>query len=494
MAPRPSPSSQQRTPAALAPIQATPVTTPGASASPVQQGASGVAAAAARGDAVLKPVEATPVTTPAASANPVQPASQAASRAGANATIPGAAESPRIQAESFVVDFGKAFSGDQVRRTVVLNMTAAGEAEFILNAQAAPGFSIAEVRAMGVGGTPLPSTGATTAARRDNTMAVRKVEQRLTAPPWKMRVSEPAELQVDVVYAPKFDAFKNMAGVKSTQLDARVRNVRGEGLGVPFELRAQFEGLRLGVSVAVKTPEIYVRLPKSYYPSQPVDALEPSAITLSVANLSGASLPVRIEGGALPGGVSARLVELTLKKDETRDVSVPLQLIPQQGSGGGAGSLVVHAAGRRSESGVQFVEVVDRSFQAKGENWLAGVELERDGSMHLFAACWLKFPQTRHDCRFRLNAGGVVARQFVLIADTGKTVDCYYSRGRIGLGTPAPAQEVIAAAQAPMEVLLSVDGKSRPGPDTFHERHALVPVKSVEYPNACTWLLARVPG
>ncbi|MDZ7651285.1 MAG: hypothetical protein U5L03_01295 [Burkholderiaceae bacterium] len=410
--------------------------------------------------------------------------------------MPGSAEMPRLQADSFVVDFGKAFSGELVRRTVTLHATAPGEAEFTLGTPAVPGFVIAEVRAMGVGATSLPSTGATTAARRDNTMAVRKVEQRLTAPPWKMRFGEPAELQVDVVYAPKFDAFINMAGVKSTQLNARVRNVRGEGMGVPFELRAQFEGLRLGVSVAVKTPEIYVRMPNRYDPTKPVDALEPSAITLSVANLSGASLPVRIQGGVLPRGVSANPVELTLKKDETRDVSIPLQLVPQHGSDGGAGTLLVQAAGRRSESGLQFVKVVERSFEAKGENWSVGVLLERDGSMHLFAACWLKFPQTRHDCRFRLNAGSGVARAIVLSADTGKTAGCYYSRATIGSGKSPTAQEIVAAGQAPMEALLSVDGKSQPGPDTFYERHALVPVKSVEYHWGCTEYLAgfRAPG
>ncbi len=453
----------------------------------MQQGASGVAAAASRGDAVLKPVEATPVTTPAVSANPVQPASQAASRAAANATIPGAAESPRIQAESFVVDFGKPFSGEQVRRTVVLSMTAAGEAEFILNAKAAPGFSIAEVRAMGAGASATPGTGATPLSQRNNTMAVRQVAQRVSAPPWKLRVSEPTELQVDVVYAPKFDAFNNVAGPKSVQLDARARNVRGEGMGVPFELRAQFQGLQLGVSVAVKTPEIYLRKPSTYSIDQtkPVDALEPSAVTLSLANLSGAALPVRIEAGALPVGVSAGPVELTLKKDETRDVSVPLQFAPVYGSGGGAGSLVVLAAGRRSESGFQITQIVERSFEARGENWSAGVFLETNGWMHLFAACWLKFPQTRHDCRFRFNAGAGGSRDFVLVADTGQTARCYYSRVRIGGGKSPTSREIAAAAETPMEVLLSVDGKSQPRPDTFYERHALVPVEAVRYHTGC---------
>lgn len=461
----------------------------------MQQGSSGVATAAARGDAVLKPVEATPVTTPAVSANPVQPASHAASRAAANATIPGAAESPRIQAESFVVDFGKAFSGDQVRRTVVLNMTAAGEAEFILNAQAAPGFGIAEVRAMGAGASAPPVTGATSLSQRNNTMAVRHVAQRLTAPPWKLRVSEPTELQVDVVYAPKFDAFNNMAGPKSVQLDARVRNVRGEGMGVPFELRAQFQGLQLGVSVAVKTPTIYQRYPSSVVPSQP-QPLEPGAVTLSVANLSGAPLTLKIDAQELPArGLAVKPIDIYLGKSETRLVDVPLTYVPGDGELTGADDAGKPAALRLSASngwqgsvGFRVVQVVDRRWEASGPNWWVGVHLGRDGSYHIYSRCHLNFPQTEYDCRFLIDVGNGVARHLLLAPRINANPRCAYLPGSV---TSATAENVAAAMATPKVILKSVDGKANPGLNTFHEKRVLQQVPHLAYGEDCVSQFSR---
>jgi hypothetical protein len=326
---------------------------------------------------------------------------------------------------------------------------------------------------------------------------MQNVAQRITAPPWKLRVKEPTELQVDVVYAPKFDLFDNTAGSKSVTLEARVRNARGDGMGVPFELRAQFEGLALGVSVAVKTPEVWQRFPAAYYPNKPLDALYPSALTLSLANLSGAALPVRIEGGTLPQGISAGTVELTLKKDETRDVQVPLQFVAVPGFQPGDASVVVHAGAQRAEARFQVKRVTERNFQVSGENWTVGVQITRDGVAYITAACWLKFPQTRNACRFLVNLGDVVARNIALIADTGRTAGCYYVFQRIGDGSPDSIPEHVRLLEGPLVVLRSLDPETPTFPPNVpYERLVLQPVSDVRYHAGCTEYLfnMKAPG
>lgn len=411
-------------------------------------------------------------------------------------------ESPRIEAATYVVDFGKVASGGRVKRTVVLQTTAPGETEFTLQAPAKLGFQITEVRAMGVGArVPSPSGAATIRApggggspvlRHEGAIAMQNVAQRITAAPWKLRVREPTELQVDVVYAPKFDLFDNTAGPKSVTLEARVRNARGDGMGRPFELRAQFEGLPLGVSVVVKTPEIWQRNPAAYYPNKPLDALYPSALTLSLANLSGGVLPVRIEGGTLPQGISVGTVELTLNKDETRDVQVPLQFVAVPGFQPGDASVVVRAGAQRAEARFQVKELTERYFQVSGENWTVGAEITYYGEARITAACWLKFPQTGNVCRFLVNLGDVVARSIVLAAGTGRTADCYYNVLTIGDGSPKSIPEHVRLLEGPLVVLRSLDPETpRHVPNGPHERLVLQPVSKVEYHEDC---VHSVPG
>lgn len=436
----------------------------------------------------MAPTTATPVTTPATSSTPVQStATPPASRAVANGALPATAELPRLQAESFVVDFGKAFSGEQVRRTVTLNATAAGEAEFILNAPAALGFHIAEVRAMGTGAT-VPSPGSASTLRGANAMAVRKVAQRVTAPPWKLRFSEPTELQVDVVYAPTFDAFNNMAGAKSVQLDTRVRNARGDGSGVPLELRAQFQGLQLGVSVAVKTPVVYQRNPASYVPSQP-QPLEPGAVTLSVANLSGAPLTLKIDAQKLPArGLALAPVEVSLRKDESRLVEVPLTYVPVHGSlaeaadDGKAALRLAASNGWAGTAAFRVVQLGTRRWQASGPNWRVGVRLDSDGSYYVYSECHLNFPQTEYNCRMLIDLGNGVRRIIRLQPRINANPRCAYQLARV---EPTGAADVMAAAETPKVVLISVDGKVDPAPNTFHHKSVLARVSELEISSDC---------
>ncbi|MGE5713101.1 MAG: hypothetical protein ACM32F_04445, partial [Betaproteobacteria bacterium] len=167
----------------------------------------------------------------------------------ANSSAPGKVDPPKFDRAAFDVDFGQAYSGEQVRRTVVLNTSARGEAEFSLTIPNAPGFTITEVRVMGQGVTT-PATSTTQMPLPSNTprplqdMAVRKVASSVKAPPWKVQFNGPSEVQVDVLYAPTFDAFKNTASPKMGVLNAALRNGAGTD-GASIALRANFQGAAL---------------------------------------------------------------------------------------------------------------------------------------------------------------------------------------------------------------------------------------------------------
>jgi hypothetical protein len=166
---------------------------------------------------------------------------------------------PKFDRTAFDVDFGAVFSGEQVRRTVVLNASARGEAEFSLSIQNAPGFAITEVRVMGQGVSasavsktqaPMPSGGGRTVADS----AVRSVASRASAPPWKVQFNGPAELQIDLLYAPTVDLFNNLIGKKMGVLNGAVRNTAG-GEGASIALRADFRGLKEVNAASLKPRE-----------------------------------------------------------------------------------------------------------------------------------------------------------------------------------------------------------------------------------------------
>lgn len=195
---------------------------------------------------------------------PVQGPSSSASTATANSIAPGKVDPPKFDRAAFDVDFGQAYSGEQVRRTVVLNTNARGEAEFSLTIPNAPGFAITEVRVMGQGVTT-PATSTTqallpsSAPRPLQDMAVRKVASSVKAPPWKVQFNGPAEVQVDVLYAPTVDLFNNLIGKKMGVLNGAIRNTAGAD-GASIALRADFRGLNEVNAASLKPREktVYV--------------------------------------------------------------------------------------------------------------------------------------------------------------------------------------------------------------------------------------------
>ncbi|MCX8003815.1 MAG: hypothetical protein N2688_02490 [Burkholderiaceae bacterium] len=195
---------------------------------------------------------------------PVRLPPAGASAADANAVAPARLEPPKFDRQAFDVDFGTVYSGEQVRRTVVLNTNARGEAEFRLNIPNAPGFAITEVRVMGQG-VVVPPTSATQAPLPSNAprqlqdSVVRKVVASVKSAPWKVQFNGPSELQIDVLYAPKVDLFNNLIERKMGVLEAGLHNAGGSS-GASIALRADFRGLREVNAASLKPREnpIYI--------------------------------------------------------------------------------------------------------------------------------------------------------------------------------------------------------------------------------------------
>jgi hypothetical protein len=251
---------------------------------------------------------------------PIQVPSGGPSTAAANAIAPGKVDPPKFDRAAFDVDFGPARSGHQVRRTVVLNTSTHGEAEFSLTIPNAPGFSIAEVRVMGQGAVvpsasvtqaPMPSSG----PRPLQDSAARRVASSAKAPPWNVQFSGPAEVQVDLVYAPTFDAFNNAAGPKMGVLNATVRNGAGAG-GASIALRAAFQGATLQPVVVPAEREL-------------VAIFGEKSIALSVALTSTGQKGVAVVRLRSPHpGIAAPDVAAQLLPGQTARVTLTLILSP----------------------------------------------------------------------------------------------------------------------------------------------------------------------
>jgi hypothetical protein len=199
---------------------------------------------------------------------PVRLPQGGASAAAANSVALGKTEPAKFDRVAFDVDFGIVYSGEQVRRTVVLNTNARGEAEFRLTTPNAPGFAITEVRVMGQGVSVPPSSATqallpSNAPRQLQDSAVRKVVTSVKSAPWKVQFNGPSELQIDVLYTPKVDLFNNLIGRKMGVLDAGFHNAGGS-TGASIALRADFRGLKEVNAASLKPRENPVYIVADY--------------------------------------------------------------------------------------------------------------------------------------------------------------------------------------------------------------------------------------
>lgn len=220
------------------------------------------------------------------------------------------------------LDFGAVFDGESSRRTFTL--TANGKGYVTAEVPDGP-WRIAEYRQMAPGSTTAGS------------MAVRNVKARIVDPPkpWQWSLGEGDEIQIDLLFAPKFDLAKMTAGPKSATM-----RVTGPGpmgawtLNVP--LAGTFNGIKLKPVFLADEKEIY-----------PVEGDATHDVPVSVSS-AGGPLNATIRPGSLPPGVTMLPVGVPVAANATTKTKVRLSLT------WGAGGLKGDAQARTVELLLDF--------------------------------------------------------------------------------------------------------------------------------------------
>jgi hypothetical protein len=134
------------------------------------------------------------------------------------------------------LDFGAVWSGQVSRRTFVLTTNSSWPVTALLS----PGpFWIVELRIMDTGG---PLVGGVR-------FVARQVKKRVTFQPGRSMVQSPGvapgtEIQLDIVFEPRFDISRMTAGPKSATMSVRGRGLNGAWL-LPIPMHAMFNGLQV---------------------------------------------------------------------------------------------------------------------------------------------------------------------------------------------------------------------------------------------------------
>jgi len=197
------------------------------------------------------------------------------------------------------LDFPPLWNGHKATKTVALHALADG---LVVAGLPDGSFRIGEMRVMGAGYQPVSKT-----------LLLRNVAARVTVAPWQIPSKAGDEVQVDVVFEPKFDLFSNTAGPKSATLTLKGPGQRG-GWSVDVPVRGDFNGLQIGVTVLLKDRELY--------------AFTGDARATATVRLVGLDSPASgtLRAGKMPPGVSAASVQVSVPAGQTVEVSVPLSL------------------------------------------------------------------------------------------------------------------------------------------------------------------------
>jgi hypothetical protein len=204
------------------------------------------------------------------------------------------------------LDFGAVFDGESSRRTFTLTANGKG---YVTAAVPDGPWRVAEYRQM--------APGSTTAGN----MAVRNVKARIVDPPkpWQWSLGEGDEIQIDLLFAPKFDLAKMTAGPKSATM-----RITGPGpmgtwtLNVP--LGGTFNGIKLKPVFLAEEKEVYA-----------VEGDATHDVPVSVSSIGGA-LNATIRPGSLPAGVTMLPVGAPVPSNGTTKTKVRLSFA--WGSGG----------------------------------------------------------------------------------------------------------------------------------------------------------------
>jgi len=197
------------------------------------------------------------------------------------------------------LDFPALWNGHKATKTVSLHALADGP---VVAGLPDGSFRIGEMRVMGAGYQPVSKT-----------LLLRNVAERVTAPPWQIPSKAGDEVQVDVVFEPKFDLFSNTAGPKSATLTLKGPGQRG-GWSADVPVRGDFNGLQIGVTALLKDRELI--------------AFTGDARATATVRLVGLDTPASgtLRGGKMPPGVSAPSLPASVPAGQTVEVSVPLSL------------------------------------------------------------------------------------------------------------------------------------------------------------------------
>jgi hypothetical protein len=149
------------------------------------------------------------------------------------------------------LDFGAVWDGESSTRTLTFKAVAAGT---IRAAIANAPFSVKAMRIMGVGAS---GGGASASMGQVGAAMVRNVRVSQTSAPWEVNANSGEEVQVDVLFAPKFDLFTMGAGPKASSLV-----IKGPGLhlgwSMPVPTAGTFYGKRIGVTFVALASNIPV--------------------------------------------------------------------------------------------------------------------------------------------------------------------------------------------------------------------------------------------
>jgi hypothetical protein len=205
-------------------------------------------------------------------------------------------------------DFGTVWNGQLSKRTLVLTTNAAGYVAVAIP----PGpFRIAEFREMGAGGT---SAGGGAAAR----FLVRNVKTRVTyrsgqSGPFQWSLPSGAEVQVDIVFQPKFDLFTMTAGPKSATMKVTGPGPQG-GWALSIPMHGTFNGLRIGAVFSVDDKEVM--------------AVQGTTSVNVAGRLTGTDTALRgtVHGSNPPPGIQVGQVPVTVNPGQTTGFGVPLTL------------------------------------------------------------------------------------------------------------------------------------------------------------------------
>jgi hypothetical protein len=156
---------------------------------------------------------------------------------------------------------------------------------------------------------------------------------RKTSAPWTIQALAGQRVAVKIRFEPKFDLFKNPAGKKMTNLRLEGRSSNLKLLSAkPWKLtvpvRGQFNGVSFGPIVFPRNAEIQFVKPEAYVPSKayPMDAK--AVVINSKEAIQGTFHPVD-----LPEGIAMKPLPFTVKKGETKEISLGLTVTPPNSGG-----------------------------------------------------------------------------------------------------------------------------------------------------------------